>query len=273
MFSQEEWLKNKNCEIEIFSSKEAKNILDKIKLNTEFLDDVSDIKAGLQAYENGKGTPEQTKEDVINRPYDYNHQFDKATFKYLEGKNISRYGFNWKGQWLRYGEWLAAPRSFRLFSSPRILVREIPSNPPYSIVSTYLEEIYLNNRSIINILQKDKGLSLKYILGILNSKIMTFYHLNKSVKAQRDLFPKITLNDLRKFPIKTAPEKQESVVELVDKILSLNNRLNEIGDKKTDERAKIEEEIIKTDQELDELVYDIYGITENEKKLIENSLK
>jgi len=56
-------------------------------------------------------------------------------------------------------------------------------------------------------------------------------------------------------------------------MFSLNKRLNEIGDKKTDERAKIEEEIKKTDAEIDELVYKIYGITPEEKKVIEESLK
>ncbi len=42
--------------------------------------------------------------------------------------------------------------------------------------------------------------------------------------------------------------------------------------KKTDERARIEGEIKKTDAEIDELVYQIYGITNAEKKIIEESL-
>ena len=62
-------------------------------------------------------------------------------------------------------------------------------------------------------------------------------------------------------------------ISLLDKMLSLNKRLNEIGDKKTDERERIEEEIKKTDVEIDELVYKIYGITEAEKKIIEESLR
>lgn len=225
-FSQTDWLKNKNFEIELFSNKKAKNILDKITLNTKLLNEVSEIKAGLQAYEKGKGNPKQTKEDVKNRPYDYEHKFDQNTFKYLEGKDIGRYNFEGKEKWLRYGEWLAARRSFNLFSSPRLLVREIPANPPHAIVSTYIEEVYLNNRSIINILQKDKNLNLKYILAVLNSKLMTFYHLNKSVKAQREIFPKITLNDLRKFPMKILSfENQKPFIKKVDRIIFLNEEL------------------------------------------------
>lgn len=56
-------------------------------------------------------------------------------------------------------------------------------------------------------------------------------------------------------------------------MLDLNDRLKNLGDKFTDERRRIEEEIKKTDAEIDELVYDIYGITEKERKIIENSFE
>jgi hypothetical protein len=80
--------------------------------------------------------------------------------------------------------------------------------------------------------------------------------------------------EIEQLPIKKFPEtKQQPLIKLVDKMLSLNKRLNEIGDKKTDKRDKIEEEIKKTDAEIDELVYKIYGITAKEKKIIEDSLK
>ena len=56
-------------------------------------------------------------------------------------------------------------------------------------------------------------------------------------------------------------------------MLSLNKKLQEIGDKNTLEKQKIEQEIKKTDSEIDELVYELYGITQEEKKIIEESLK
>jgi len=225
---QREWLENPNYEIDLFEDKKLKKLLDKLEAEGTALDEIALIKAGLQAYEKGKGNPVQTAEDVKNRPYDYDHKFDENTYRYLEGKEIERYSYSWGGCWLRYGEWLAAPRIFDLFSKPRLLVREIPAKPPYSIIATYLEDIYLNNRSIINILQKKEEINLKYILGVLNSKLITFYHLNKSVKAQRNLFPKITLNDLRKFPIKEIDlKKQEKVIEISDKLLRLYQKIVE----------------------------------------------
>ena len=56
-------------------------------------------------------------------------------------------------------------------------------------------------------------------------------------------------------------------------MLTLNKKLQEIGDKNTLEKQKIEQEIKKTDNEIDELVYQLYEITEEEKKIIEESLR
>ena len=76
------------------------------------------------------------------------------------------------------------------------------------------------------------------------------------------------------MPIKNIPpEKQIPFINLADKMLSLNKKLQEIGDKNTLEKQKIEQEIKKTDNEIDELVYQLYGITEEEKKIIEESWK
>jgi hypothetical protein len=75
------------------------------------------------------------------------------------------------------------------------------------------------------------------------------------------------------LPVKIASDsEQQPIIKLVDKMLALNKRLNEIGDKKIDERLGIEEEIKRTDVEIDELVDKLYGITEEEKKIIEESL-
>ena len=75
------------------------------------------------------------------------------------------------------------------------------------------------------------------------------------------------------LPIKTpTDDKQKVIVVKVNRMLSLNNRLNEMGDKKTDERARIEEEIKKADKEIDRLIYDLYGLTEEEIEIVEKSL-
>ena len=62
------------------------------------------------------------------------------------------------------------------------------------------------------------------------------------------------------------------MITLVDKMLSLHKCLDEVDNEKTNERIKIEEKISITDNEIDELVYELYNITEEEKKIIESSV-
>jgi hypothetical protein len=114
------------------------------------------------------------------------------------------------------------------------------------------------------------SMSLKYILGLLNSKVLTYY-FTKVGKKKGNLYEYYT-EPLKEIPIKLIPESQQQpLINLVDRMLSLNKRLNEIGDKKTDERTRIEEEIRKTDAEIDRLVYKLYGLTEEEIKIVDGA--
>ena len=54
-------------------------------------------------------------------------------------------------------------------------------------------------------------------------------------------------------------------------VFGINKQFQKFGDELTDECRKIESEIQKTDKEIDELVYKLYGITEKEKRVIKES--
>jgi predicted nucleic acid-binding Zn-ribbon protein len=59
------------------------------------------------------------------------------------------------------------------------------------------------------------------------------------------------------------------MVSLVDQMLLLNKQLPTI---KTDhEKTALQRQIDATDKQIDELVYELYGITEEERKIIEES--
>ena len=214
---------NKGLEFTVFKTEENSVLIEKIKENCLDLDVVASVKAGLQAYEKGKGTPKQTAEDVKNRPYDYDYKFDENTYKYLDGADVLRYGIKWSGLWLQYGNHLAAPRTFDLFNGEKIIVREITSEFPKCLNATYSKEVYLYNRSNIAVVKRNDDYSLKYILVLLNSSLMSFYFKKNTAKAERKLFPKIILNDLRLFPIKNIPlAEQQPFIDLADKMLTLN---------------------------------------------------
>jgi hypothetical protein len=124
---------------------------------------------------------------------------------------------------------LAAPRTFDLFKGEKIIIREITGKYPNSIISTYNEDIYLYNMSNIAIIKKEnKNISLKYIVSILNSSLMSYYFIKNTAKAVRKMFPKVILKDLRQFPFKEISfVNQEPFIQKTDLMLELNKQLQE----------------------------------------------
>jgi adenine-specific DNA-methyltransferase len=246
--------------LNVFSDSKADRLITKVQKGSIELDELVEIRAGLQAYEVGKGSPKQTRENVTNRIYDYDHAHDVHTFPYVEGKDVQRYIVGPNSSFLKYGDNLAAPRTFDIFSRPKIIVREITGKHPKSLICGYSEEVMLFNRSNIAINERvGKNISLKYILALLNSCLMSYYFKVNTAKAVRQMFPKIILEDLRKFPIKAiAMESQQDFISLVDQM---------VKEKKEDPAADTSE----LEKELDQLVYQLYGLTEEEIKIVEHT--
>lgn len=110
-------------------------------------------------------------------------------------------------------------------------------------------------------------INLKCVLALLNSKLIEFYFKN-TAKLKREGYYEYSGGSLSKVPIKYDKKFENGIISLVNRMLSLKKRLNEIGGKKTDERQRIEEEIKRTDTEIDELVYELYGLDAKDREVI-----
>lgn len=64
----------------------------------------------------------------------------------------------------------------------------------------------------------------------------------------------------------------DDLIALVDRMLELNKRLAPICNTPCNKRDELLREINRTDNEIDNLVYDLYGLAEEERKMI-NSFK
>ena len=324
---QNDFSHNPGYEFLVFQDDISESLTEKLREGCRDLDEVACVKAGLQAYEKGKGKPMQSAEDVKSRPYDFTYQFNEDTYKYLDGSNVLRYGVNWTGQWLWYGNHLAAPRTLNLFTDEKIIVREITSEFPHCLNAVYTSDTYLYNRSNIAVVRREgENFNLKYILVLLNSTLLSFYFKKNTAKAERKLFPKIILNDLRLFPIKVISEEaQQSFVALADTMLSLNSQLlekrrrfirrlgenfegikittalqafdqldfkgfvaelkkqkikltlvqqdewEEYFNQYRQDNKELSEQIKTTDNEIDQRVFALYGLTPEERELVINS--
>lgn len=100
----------------------------------------------------------------------------------------------------------------------------------------------------------DKDFKLKYILALLNSKLYYFWLYHKGKRKGENL--ELTQTPLSEIPIKDISLKEQRVfVDLVDKIFKA---------KAENPTAKISN----LEKEIDELVYGLYDLSEEEKKII-----
>jgi hypothetical protein len=169
---------------------------------------------------------------------------------------------------------LAAPRDPGNFVGERLLVQEITGGTDRRIVATYYNGELYHSRDVIPIkIERDLPHPF-YILGILNSWLMTWHHHMRSPKAKKELFPKLLVSDLRRLPIRTIDfdnprdvARHDRMVALVERMLDLHKKLAAAtipADKKLYQR-----QIEATDAEIDALVYELYGLTEQEIAIVE----
>ena len=114
--------------------------------------------------------------------------------------------------------------------------------------------IGLTNTTVI--FDTSNELSLKYLLALLNSKLLTFRYKSIGKQTGSGVFEYFE-NGVGKLPIPSAtPEQQKPIIDLVDKILVA---------KKADNTA----DTSAMEAEIDRLVYSLYGLTEEEIKIVE----
>jgi adenine-specific DNA-methyltransferase len=119
---------------------------------------------------------------------------------------------------------------------------------------------------------KPNDINLKYLVAILNSKV-SYYWFDKNGKKQGNAL-QIDKAPLLEFPIRTIDFNNHSEKAIHDKLVSLVDRMLELHKKKNSlppsaEREKVEREIAVTDEKIDELVYGLYGVMEEERGMIE----
>ncbi|GAI75789.1 unnamed protein product, partial [marine sediment metagenome] len=97
-------------------------------------------------------------------------------------------------------------------------------------------------------------------LGILNSKLINWFYANQFTNESK-LTVNLSKEYLSQIPIAKASLLQhEEIIHKVNEILSI---------KEIDYNADTKQ----TQTEIDQLVYDLYGLTEEEKKIVEEAVR
>jgi type I restriction-modification system DNA methylase subunit len=111
----------------------------------------------------------------------------------------------------------------------------------------------------------------KYLLGLLNSTLLTFVYRTIS-SSYRGGYLRYIFQYVAQLPIKiidftnsTEVKQHDRMVSLVEHMLELHKRIPQTPH----EKERLEREIASTDNQIDRLVYELYGLTEEEIRIVE----
>ena len=115
-----------------------------------------------------------------------------------------------------------------------------------------------------------------YLLGLLNSHLGWYLISKYCTKIQSGY--QLIFDYLGKIPIRTIDfsdpadkARHDKMVVMVERMLTLHKQLSDV---KTDhEKTLIERQIEATDRQIDALVYELYGLTEEEIGIVEDAGK
>jgi hypothetical protein len=269
--------------IHIFESATDSDLLEKIELRSIKLGSIARPCSGYNPYEVGKGQTltgkPHTQETVETRPFHSETKRGKDWKPEVVGRDLGRYSLTWpKHRFVKYGPWLAAARDPNNFIGPRLLVQEITGGSERRIIAAFCNDELYYSRDVIPVKCDSEWPSPLFLLGILNSGLITWRHHRRSPKAKKALFPKVLVSDLSQIPIpslsRSKPADQaahDRMVKLVEQMLELHQKLAAV--RTPQEKTALERQIAATDSQIDALVYELYGLTADEIKLVEEAGK
>ncbi len=175
-------------------------------------------------------------------------------YKLLDGRNINKYKLEWDGVYLDYDlDRIHSCKRKDIFESKeKLFFRRVSS----SLIFTYdnLQYYALNTLIVVNKKDAKFGPNIKFILGLMNSKLMNYIYKNK-FKSTKKVFSEIQARSVKELPIIiTSLENETLMIDLVNQIL----------DRESTEQIELENKI-------NELVYQLYDLTEEEIKIIEEA--
>ena len=145
------------------------------------------------------------------------------------------------------------------------------------LMATIINQTVITNKNLYVIIP-EKEISIQFLLGILNSRLISRLYLSQISQATKDDFPQITIRDVLSLPMPDTDfskqqdaERHDCMVSLVDQMLELHKRLGEA--RTPDAKQRIERQITATDRQIDNLVYELYGLTEEEIAIVEEGAK
>jgi len=164
----------------------------------------------------------------------------------------------WKGSnFYCYGR----PQNHELLAFKKILVPAIvnKAKAAWDAVGLHvIDSVYFVRR------KKQSNIADGYVLALLNSNLLTYFLMKTSSNLRGGYFS-MKPGYVDRFPLKASfLTKQEK--ELYEQIIHTVARINTISNTKSDVARR---EVITLKEKIDELIYELYGLTDEERRVVD----
>jgi hypothetical protein len=179
---------------------------------------------------------------------------------FLEGKEIGSYYIKEIKQWLNYKpELLHRARTKEVFEAPEKLLIQRITGGRHPLKAAYDNKGIYNKESINNIILSDESpVETKYVLALLNSRLINWFYVILFTN-ESNLTVNLSKTYLSQIPLAIPGNiENKKIINLVNEIIYL---------KKQNPAAATSS----LEAEIDQLVYRIYGLTEEEIGIVESS--
>lgn len=216
---------------------------------------------------------------AANRKYTgAEYRQEENSKRLLRGRDFWRYGYQWNNLYLYYlpekmkkENSRARPgESDRFEVDEKLIVYRFLDKEKRLLCVYDDEHYYCLGSTYVVIKQPITDISLCYMLGILNSRLIAYYNYSHFEGV------KITLTEMRRIPVRTIDfnnpsekAQHDQIVLLVERMLDLHKQLAEA--KIPQAKTMMQRQIEATDRQIDNLVYELYGLSEDEIKIVESS--
>lgn len=229
----------------------------------------------------------QTKVGFIARPGSLTEEQEKPSqMVVLKGENVGRF-IKQKNWWFNFEKrnLIGGTQDIeKLGKKYKVLLRKTGSD----LIATFDDSGTFPEQSLYFVYtDEDKNKEeLIFLTGLLNSKLMNVYYRNFAI-TNRDATPQLKKVDLDKFPIILPSEQIKAkinstvseLMKLQKPFLSILSKISKSDVSKKgyydliEEKTKIKQEIDKLESDLNNLIYELYGLKKEEITIIEESLK
>jgi len=263
---QDRWVQSPGDVINLSVDETSRELAEKIASGSRRADELLAINVGIKPYQVGKGNPRQSQKTVKTRPFDADAKVDSTYRICLRGSDISRYLIAVDAtRFLSYGPWLAEPRPAANFDAPeKIFMRQTGDRLVAALDGD--ARICLNNMHVLVPLHAKPR--IEFLLALLNSRVLNWYY--QTINPERgEALAEVKRTHVAGLPLRTDTRdgNQLKIGRYGREMVSLSAA--EFAAKNPREKERLRRQIEATDRQIDRLVYELYGLTEQEIQIVE----